>query len=220
VYSAIRVVPRRRNGEVVLTHLVPGRLVSRLFSTTDYFWVPHEWDHGLGGPELQVSLLLWSIITPRSGKAAKMLLDIGATPSLADNRGRTPLHACVFVALRCSGAPLAAQEVALSQRPSKYRDYPFPYDVIADLVQRGGSLDAEDEDGNTPLDYALELFLTVARNEERWLALPRMSLMVVHFTLGMVFRCGRSPSAAVQARLAGRFGEGVLNCKGPLTTGR
>lgn len=125
-----------------------------------------------------------------------LLLNIGASPCQADARGRTPLHACVVVALRQS--PRVGRD---ANNDASLGEQQPVMETIADLPRRGGSLDTQDEDGNTPLDYTLELTALRGYDARRWPLMQETPTKVVRFTLAGAAQLEMSPSGAVKARL-------------------
>jgi hypothetical protein len=102
VFLSIVRAPQPTENNTVLRLLLADEPASRLYSTRGSFCVTQAWSSNTDdGPDLQVSQLVRSIVwrRPYTLTLPKLLLEIGATPHLADSRGRTPLHACVFMEL-------------------------------------------------------------------------------------------------------------------------
>lgn len=234
ISNAIICAQLPRNRDVLFRRLFAGRPVSRLYaSDADNFYTGYEWDPG--NPDYRVSLLIWSIIERRAvewlvpidtlawaDKLPELLLNIGATPHLADSRGRTPLHACVFSSLWSldDDDEKWDDETVLIFSPSiPHRDRPFPYSVIAELVARNGSLDARDDGGRTPLDYALDTWDKMELDDQQpdlaWAA-SWYAWRVAKFTLKVAYECGMCPSDAQKIKLMMRLGLDVLHPDDPL----
>ena len=186
-------------------------------------------------PDFRVSLLIWSIVETQrwrgctsshlldsEEKLPELLLNIGATPHLADSRGRTPLHACIFASLRVSeyvsqcDEEWDAETAEIFSQSTSSRERLFPYNVIAELLLRNGSLDAQDDDGHTPLDYALVEMDRAEHEDERRELMSWSAWRVARFTLRLAYQCGMCPSDAVKTRLTERLGQDVLHPEDPL----
>lgn len=152
----------------------------------------------------------------------KLLLNIGATPHLADSRGRTPLHACVFssmASLRDDDDKWNEDTALIFSWNTPHRDRPFLYNVVAELIKRNASLDVQDDDGSTPLDYALDMMDRMELDDEHGepaLAPSWYAWRVTKFTLKAAYECGMCPSDAQKIKLTMRLGLGVVHPDDPL----
>lgn len=122
-----------------------------------------------------------------------LLLNIGASPCQADARGRTPLHACVVVALRQS--PRVGRD---ANNDASLGEQQPVMETIADLPRRGGSLDTQDEDGTRRW---ITRWSFRGYDARRWPLMQETPTKVVRFMLGRAAQLEMSPSAAVKARL-------------------
>ncbi|KAK1830644.1 hypothetical protein QBC39DRAFT_105270 [Podospora conica] len=240
-----RAEKERGAGAKFLLRLFKGAPLSRLYPVaspgTQVVRVPeHEW---LLRDDNRIPLLSWSIMLAdrfptTAAKLPWSLLDMGATPHLADSLGQTPLHWCVIIALRGTGFGalmscfdpvegagldrVRLEEEAVGRilgdwATTPCRNRPYPFNLVAELLMRGGGLDAKDNEGDTPLDMAVQ-------EMDQWvvdypdeqdvngiLSVPMLIRTVVKFTLRVAYEVGVGPDDAVKARLVARFGREVLH---------
>lgn len=238
ISSAIICAQLPRNRDVFFRRLFAGRPVSRLYASgTDDLAMNSGWDLiPSAGADFRVSLLIWSIVerdlmgstlyTDTGPEWAdilpELLLNIGATPHLADSRGRTPLHACVFssmASLRDDDDKWNEDTALIFSWNTPHRDRPFLYNVVAELIKRNASLDVQDDDGSTPLDYALDMMdrmeLDDEHGEPAWAA-SWYAWRVTKFTLKVAYECGMCPSDAQKIKLTMRLGLDVFHPDDPL----
>lgn len=237
VSSAIICAQMPRTRDVLFRRLLAGGPVSRLYpSGRGNLTMRCGWDRiPSGNPEFRVSLLIWSIVEHDlmpwlqhtdtlewADTLPELLLNIGANPNLADGQGRTPLHACVFSSLSslCDNDEKWDDETAQIFSPSTpHRDRPFPYNVIAELVRRNGSLYAQDDEGRTPLDYALDTLDRMEIDDEEpelpWAA-SWYAWRVTKLTLKVAHEFGMCPSDALKVKLMMRLGRDVVHPDDPL----
>lgn len=239
IYCAILCAQLPRSRDVLFRRLFAGRPLSRLYSSgwggitmrSGWKFMPSV------SLDLRVSLLIWSIVEhdfmtwlghtspPEwADKLPELLLNIGATPHLADSQGRTPLHGCIFSSLSSpyddDDDEKWDDETAQIFSPSTpNRDRPFPYNVIAELVRRNGSLEAQDHEGRTPLDYALDKLNRIELDDQHgklmWAA-SWYAWRVTKFTLKVAYECGMCPSNAQKIKLMMRLGLDVVHPDDPL----
>lgn len=97
----------------------------------------------------------------------RLLLDLGADPSVRDFRGRTPIHQCAHVIPHLVDElgfePQTATESYMQRKRKRAHSQDGlrkalneVYKVVKMLVERGTSLDAVDEDGRTAVDTFLK----------------------------------------------------------------